>query len=71
VGFVVDKVALGQVASEYFGLPCQLSFHQLRHTHQSYGAGTKDPVVAFVYHARKKATVEGLYREYARKIRVK
>jgi hypothetical protein len=27
--FVVDKVALGQVFSEYFGLPCQSSFHHL------------------------------------------
>jgi hypothetical protein len=26
VGFVVDKAALGQVFSEYFGFPCQ-SFH--------------------------------------------
>jgi hypothetical protein len=26
VGFVVDKVALGQVFSKYFGFPCQ-SFH--------------------------------------------
>jgi hypothetical protein len=25
VGFVVDKVALGQVFSEYFGFPCQFS----------------------------------------------
>jgi hypothetical protein len=31
VGFVVDKVALGQVFSEYFGFPCQSSFHQLLH----------------------------------------
>jgi hypothetical protein len=23
VGFVVDKVAMGQVFSEYFGFPCQ------------------------------------------------
>jgi hypothetical protein len=23
VGFVVDKVALGQVFSDYFGFPCQ------------------------------------------------
>jgi hypothetical protein len=29
VGFVVEKVALGQVFSEYFGFPCQSSFHQL------------------------------------------
>jgi hypothetical protein len=27
VGFVVGKVALGQLFSEYFGLPCQSSFH--------------------------------------------
>jgi hypothetical protein len=27
VGFVVDKVALGQVFSEYFGFPCQSLFH--------------------------------------------
>jgi hypothetical protein len=27
--FVVDKVALGQVFSEYFGFPCQFSFYQL------------------------------------------
>jgi hypothetical protein len=31
VGFVVDKVALGQVFSEYFGFPCQLSFQQILH----------------------------------------
>jgi hypothetical protein len=40
VGFVVDKVALGQVFSEYFGFPCQSSFHQLLHNHPylSFGA---------------------------------
>jgi hypothetical protein len=27
--FVVDKVALGQVFSEYFGFSCRFSFHQL------------------------------------------
>jgi hypothetical protein len=26
--FVADKVALGQVFSEYFGSPCQSSFHR-------------------------------------------
>jgi hypothetical protein len=31
VGFVVDKVALGQVFSEHFGFPCQSSFHQFLH----------------------------------------
>jgi hypothetical protein len=42
VGFVVDKVALGQVFSEYFGFPCQSSFHQFLHNHHhlSPGAGT-------------------------------
>jgi hypothetical protein len=41
VGFVVDKVALGQVFSECFGFPCQSSFHQLLHNHhRSSGAGT-------------------------------
>jgi hypothetical protein len=42
VGFVVDKLALGQVFSEYFGFPCQSSFHQLLHNHPhlSSGAGT-------------------------------
>jgi hypothetical protein len=28
VGFVVDKVTLGQVLSEHFDFPCQLSFHE-------------------------------------------
>jgi hypothetical protein len=43
VGFVVDKVALGQVFSEYFGFPCRSSFHQLLHNHPhlSSGVGTK------------------------------
>jgi hypothetical protein len=30
VGFLVDKAALGQVFSEYFGFPCQ-SFHHHNH----------------------------------------
>jgi hypothetical protein len=33
MGFVVDKVPLGQVFSEYFGFPCQSSFHQILHHH--------------------------------------
>jgi hypothetical protein len=42
VGFAVDKVALGQAISEYFGFPCQSSFHQFLHNHHhlSSGAGT-------------------------------
>jgi hypothetical protein len=33
VGVVVDKAALGQICSEYFGFPCQSSFHQFLHHH--------------------------------------
>jgi hypothetical protein len=33
MGFVVDKVALGQVFSQYFGFHCQSSFHQILHAH--------------------------------------
>jgi hypothetical protein len=46
VGFVVDKVALGQVSSEYFGFPC-FSFHCLLH-HLSSAAGTIGRTVADV-----------------------
>jgi hypothetical protein len=37
VGFVVDKVALGQVFPEYFGFPCQSSFHQILYHHNHPG----------------------------------
>jgi hypothetical protein len=37
VVFVVDKVELGQVFSEYFGFPCQSSFHQFFHHHTHPG----------------------------------
>jgi hypothetical protein len=37
VGFVVDKVALGQIFSECFGFPCQSSFHQILHHHNHPG----------------------------------
>jgi hypothetical protein len=33
VGFVVDKVALGQVFSEHFGFLCKFSFHRLLQNH--------------------------------------
>jgi hypothetical protein len=49
VGFVVDKVALGQVFSEYFSFLCQFSFHLLLHIHRlSSGAGTIGQLVADV-----------------------
>jgi hypothetical protein len=47
VGFVVDKVTLGEVFSEYFGFPRQSLFHRLLHTrHLSSGAGTIGQLVA-------------------------
>jgi hypothetical protein len=36
VGFVVDKVAMAQVFSVYFGFPCQSSFNQLFHNHHQH-----------------------------------
>jgi hypothetical protein len=36
-GFMVDKAALGQVFSEYFGFPFQASFHQFLHHHNHPG----------------------------------
>jgi hypothetical protein len=37
VGFLVDKVVLEQVFSEYFGFPYRLSFHQFLHHHNHPG----------------------------------
>jgi hypothetical protein len=51
VGFVVEKVEVGQVFSEYFGFPCQSSFHRMLHVHHhhlSSGAGTISQTVADV-----------------------
>jgi hypothetical protein len=45
-GLMIDKVAVGQGFSEYFGFPCQFSFHQLLRTHLSSGAGTTGQMVA-------------------------
>jgi hypothetical protein len=50
VGFVVDKMALGQVFFEYFRFPCQFLFHWVLHTHYDLlsGAGTIGQLVAAV-----------------------
>jgi hypothetical protein len=37
VGFVVVKLALGQVFCEYFSFPRQSSFHQFLHHHNHLG----------------------------------
>jgi hypothetical protein len=53
VGLVVDKVALGQDFSEYFGFPCQSSFNQFFHNHPglvqeaSSGRSTQSPTAQF------------------------
>jgi hypothetical protein len=43
----MDKVALGQVSSD-FGFPCQFSFYQMLHTHVSSEAGTIGQLLAHV-----------------------
>jgi hypothetical protein len=49
MGFVMDKVVLGQVFSEHFGFSCQFSFHRLLHTHHlSSRTGTIGQFVADV-----------------------
>jgi hypothetical protein len=51
--FVVDKVALGQVFSEYFGFPCQSSFHQLLQKSSS-------PIIWGLYNRSKRPQYQGL-----------
>jgi hypothetical protein len=50
MGFVVDKMVLGQVFSDYFDFPRQFSFHRLLHAHHhlSSGAGTIGQTMADV-----------------------
>jgi hypothetical protein len=39
VGFVVDKVALGQVFSEYFGFPCKIFIPSISPQSSSLSSG--------------------------------
>jgi hypothetical protein len=49
VGFMIDKIALGQVFSEVLRLPLPFSFHRLLQFHHlSSGAGTIGQLVADV-----------------------
>jgi hypothetical protein len=49
MGFVVDKMALEQIFSDYFGYPCKFSFQRLLYTrHLSSGAGKIGQLVADV-----------------------
>jgi hypothetical protein len=66
---MVDKVALGQVFSEYFGLICQFSFHRLLHTHHlSSGAGTIGQLVADVPGGLSLTPPQGNKREREREM---
>jgi hypothetical protein len=46
VGSVVDRVAPGQLFSEYFDFPCQFIFYQLLHAHHQSGAGKIGQILA-------------------------
>jgi hypothetical protein len=49
VGFVLDKMGLGQVFLRVLRFPCQFLFHRLLHTHHpSSGVGTIGQLVADV-----------------------
>jgi hypothetical protein len=64
VGFVVDKVALGQVLSEYFGFHCQFSFHRLFHTHHlPSGAGAIGQTMADVPSGFKSHSTQEIEKE--------
>jgi hypothetical protein len=77
VAFVMDKVALGQVFSEYFCFHCH-SFHRLLHTHHHppSGAGTVGQIVAevssgFSLNPPKKKNASELYRPSDRRLSAK
>jgi hypothetical protein len=78
VGFLVDKVVVGQVFSEYFVFPRQFSFHRLLHTHHlSSGAGTVSQLVADVSSGlslipprKKKSEVSGHEKSFLKEHRI-
>jgi hypothetical protein len=57
---MVEKVALEQDFSEYFGFSCQSSFRQLLHNHQhlSFGPGTIIQLVSDVPNGRTLTEVQ-------------
>jgi hypothetical protein len=48
VEILVDKVALGQIFSEYFGFPCQSLFHQFLHNHHYLSSVADERVNLFL-----------------------
>jgi hypothetical protein len=66
VEFTVDKVALGQVFSEYFGFPCQFSFHGLlfiRSTIEQIVAGISSGLRLTPPHENKKRDITSSFYE--------
>jgi hypothetical protein len=64
VGYVTAKVALGWILSEYFGFPCQSSYHRILHSRLLSGAGTIDQLLAdvasgvsFIHHHEKRGKI--------------
>jgi hypothetical protein len=47
-GICDEQSGIGAGFSEYFGFPCQFSFHQMLHIYISSGAGTIDQLVVDV-----------------------
>jgi hypothetical protein len=48
VGFVAEKIPLGQIFFEYFDFSCQFLFHQMLHTYLSCGVGIISHLVSAV-----------------------
>jgi hypothetical protein len=69
VGFVVDKVASGQVFWEYFGFLCQnRSFHQLLHPHNHPGQTRRGLATSWLPVQGVQLTVLDLVTEMKRKV---
>jgi hypothetical protein len=68
VGFVVNKVALGQVCSNCLGFFCHFSSHLLLHTHLSTRAETIGPIVAGVLSELTRTPPHELKHEVLRNI---
>jgi hypothetical protein len=64
MGFVVDKVAMGQVLAEYVGSSCQ-SFHRLFHIHHhpSSGAGAIGQILTDVPSGLSHTTTRNYFKE--------
>jgi hypothetical protein len=53
VEFVVEKMAVGQLFTDYFHFPCQFSFYRLFHTHRHLSFGVSAVVDSVSHHIKK------------------